>query len=162
MLLQIRVNRFHRHDGDADGSRPQRRVVALMILDQVLPEEMLRGAVDVLVRGVEAVGALVIFSGAVYAFVQFVLAGIRRDASASRTFVAIRLRLGRFLALGLEFQLAGDVLRTAIAPSFTEIGQLAAIAAIRTALNYFLAREIREERAEVDKERQERAVKDQV
>jgi uncharacterized membrane protein len=67
--------------------------------------------------------------------------------------VAVRLSLGRFLALGLEFQLAGDVLRTAIAPSFAEIGQLAAIAAIRTALNYFLAKEIREERAEIGQDR---------
>ncbi len=92
---------------------------------------------------------------------QFVLAGIRRDASASRTFIAIRLRLGRFLALGLEFQLAGDVLRTAIAPSFTEIGQLAAIAAIRTALNYFLAREIHEERAEIERQQQQQAAKAQ-
>ncbi|MDK1349083.1 DUF1622 domain-containing protein [Streptomyces sp. 378] len=62
----------------------------------------------------------------------------------------IRLTLGRFLPLGLEFQLAGDVLRTAVAPSFTEIGQLAAIAAIRTALNFFLGREIAQERAEPD------------
>ncbi|GGR55189.1 DUF1622 domain-containing protein [Streptomyces griseomycini] len=61
----------------------------------------------------------------------------------------IRLTLRRFLALGLGFQLAGDVLRTAVAPSFTEIGQLAAIAAIRTALNFFLSREIARERAEV-------------
>ena len=55
------------------------------------------------------------------------------------------MSLGRFLALGLEFQLASDVLRTAIAPSFEELGKLAAVAAIRTALNFFLAREIREE-----------------
>jgi len=41
------------------------------------------------------------------------------------------------------------VLRTAIGPTFREIGELAAIAAIRTALNFFLAREIREERAEI-------------
>jgi uncharacterized membrane protein len=38
------------------------------------------------------------------------------------------------------------VLRTAIAPSFAELGKLAAVAAIRTALNFFLAREIAEER----------------
>ncbi|MER5935622.1 DUF1622 domain-containing protein, partial [Streptomyces sp. NPDC002054] len=31
-----------------------------------------------------------------------------------------RLDLGRFIALGLEFQLAADVLRTAVAPTFTE------------------------------------------
>ena len=117
---------------------------------ELLPESLLRDAVDVLVRLVEAAGGLVIFTGAAWAFVQFVRAGVtRRREEARRAFVAIRLSLGRFLALGLEFQLAGDVLRTAIAPSFAEIGQLAAIAAIRTALNYFLAREIREERAEI-------------
>ena len=123
-------------------------------LDQLLPESVLREAVNVLVRLVEAAGAVVIFVGAAWAFVQFVRVGLtRRRAAARRSFVAIRLSLGRFLALGLEFQLAGDVLRTAIAPSFSEIGQLAAIAAIRTALNYFLAREIREERAEVAEEK---------
>jgi uncharacterized membrane protein len=122
-------------------------------LGQLLPESLLREVVDVLVRLVEAGGALVIFVGAAWAFVQFVRIGLtRRRAEARRSFVAIRLSLGRFLALGLEFQLAGDVLRTAIAPSFSEIGQLAAIAAIRTALNYFLAKEIREERAEVAEE----------
>ena len=122
-------------------------------MGQLLPESLLREAVDLLVRLVEAAGALVIFVGAAWAFVQFVRAGVTRSrAEARRSFVAIRLSLGRFLALGLEFQLAGDVLRTAIAPSFSEIGQLAAIAAIRTALNYFLAKEIREERAEIARE----------
>lgn len=54
----------------------------------------------------------------------------------------VRLRLGRWLALALEFLLAADILRTAVAPSWSEIGQLAAIAAIRTALNFFLQQEI--------------------
>ena len=54
----------------------------------------------------------------------------------------VRLRLGRWLALALEFLLAADILRTAVAPSWSEIGQLAAIAAIRTALNFFLQLEI--------------------
>ena len=58
-----------------------------------------------------------------------------------------RLTLARFLALALEFQLAADVLATAVAPSWTQIGKLGAIAVIRTALNYFLAREIKEEEA---------------
>lgn len=108
----------------------------------ILPEERLRSAVDVLVRLVDAAGAIVIFLGAVVAVVLFLRALTRRDAHA---FVPVRLALGRYLALGLEFQLASDVLRTAIAPSFDELGKLAAVAAIRTALNFFLAREIREE-----------------
>lgn len=54
----------------------------------------------------------------------------------------LRLQLGRWLAVSLEFLLAADILRTAIAPTWQDIGQLGAIALIRTALNYFLQREI--------------------
>ena len=110
-------------------------------------EELLAEVVGVLVTVVEACGAFVIITWAVWAFARFVWVGLRRrDAGA---FVPVRLTLGRFLALGLEFQLAGDVLRTAVAPSYRELGQLAAVAAIRTALNYFLSREIAEERRQV-------------
>jgi len=59
----------------------------------------------------------------------------------------VRLRLGRWLALALEFELAADILRTAVAPSWNDIGQLAAIAILRTALNYFLQREIEQSEA---------------
>ena len=105
--------------------------------------------VDVLVRLVEAAGAVVIFAGCLVAFVRFVVVGVRERRAAS--FVRVRLDLGRMLALGLEFQLASDILRTAIAPTLREIGELAAVAAIRTALNYFLAKEIKAERAELDR-----------
>jgi uncharacterized membrane protein len=112
----------------------------------VLPEERLRSAVDALVRLVEAAGAVVIFVGALLAALQFLRVLPRREG---HRFTEVRLTLGRFLALGLEFQLASDVLRTAIAPSFEELGKLAAVAAIRTALNFFLAREIKEEQRQV-------------
>lgn len=115
-------------------------------MGHLLPEEWLREAVGLLVRLVEAAGALVIFWGAVQGFVRFLRTAFRPAPDA---FTDVRLRLGRFLALGLEFQLASDLLRTAVAPSFEEIGKLAAVAAIRTGLNFFLARELREERAQV-------------
>ncbi len=118
----------------------------------LLPEETLHTVVNTLVRLVEAAGALVIFVGAVVGFVGFVRALPRRNPHA---FVPVRLALGRYLALGLEFQLASDVLRTTIAPSFEELGKLAAVAAIRTALNFFLAREIREEQELVSKAQQD-------
>ena len=54
----------------------------------------------------------------------------------------IWLRFGVWLLLGLEFELAADIVRTAISPSWTEIGQLGAIALIRTFLNYFLERDV--------------------
>jgi uncharacterized membrane protein len=52
------------------------------------------------------------------------------------------LSLARWLLLGLEFMLATDIVRTVIAPSWEEIGQLAAIAVIRTFLNFFLERDL--------------------
>ena len=113
-------------------------------------EELLQDVVNVLVSIVEACGAAVIIIGAVWAFIRFVWVGLRRRDSSA--FVPVRLTLGRFLALGLEFQLASDVLRTAVAPSFRELGQLAAVAAIRTVLNYFLGKEIAEERRQVAEE----------
>ncbi len=120
-------------------------------MENLFGEEALNSVVDVLVRLVEAAGALVIFVGAVQGFFRFLVVTARtREAEH---FVPVRLDVGRFLALGLEFQLAGDILRTAVAPTFSEIGELAAVAAIRTALNYFLGREIREEREELARER---------
>ncbi len=58
----------------------------------------------------------------------------------------VRLRLARWLVLALEFALAADILRTAIAPGWEEIGKLAAIAALRTVLNFFLQREMAQAR----------------
>jgi uncharacterized membrane protein len=112
-----------------------------------LSEELLRSYVNLLVRIVEATAATVIFLGALLAAVRFVQAIANRRHRDE--FVRIRLGLGRYLTLGLEFQLASDVLETAVAPTFEEIGKLAAIAAIRTVLNYFLEREIAREREEV-------------
>lgn len=54
----------------------------------------------------------------------------------------IRLSFARWLALALEFEVASDILRTTIAPTWNEIGQLASIVVIRTLLNYFLQKEI--------------------
>lgn len=118
----------------------------------LVSEDFLKTAVELLVRLVESAGAVVIFVGALIAFVRFLDAAVRHRHEPHR-FVAVRLGLGRYLALGLEFQLASDVLRTAVAPTLREIGELAAIAAIRTALNYFLGREIKEEQEQLAAER---------
>src|SRR5919205_2456122 len=102
-------------------------------------EKFARDFVDGLIPVVELIGAVVIGVGVVVSFGAYVLSELR---VRPRPYEGIRLLLGRFLALGLEFQLASDILGTAVSPSFAEIGKLAAIAAIRTLLNYFLAQEI--------------------
>jgi uncharacterized membrane protein len=55
----------------------------------------------------------------------------------------LRIQFGSSVAVALELLLGADVLATAVAPSWNDIGQLAAIAIIRTALNYFLERELK-------------------
>jgi len=95
---------------------------------------------------IEAIGALVIGIGMILASSRFARGSFPPKA---RDFVDVRLTLARFLAIALEFQLGADILPTAVAPSWDAIGKLAAIAVIRTALNYFLSREMHEETDEV-------------
>jgi uncharacterized membrane protein len=75
--------------------------------------------------------------GALWLFVP-----LRQSNGESDAKEVVRLRFGRWLAVALELELGADILRTAVAPTWTEIGQLGAIAALRTALNYFLQIEI--------------------
>ena len=63
---------------------------------------------------------------------------------------SVWLEFGMWLLLGIEFELAADIVRTVIAPSWEELGQLAAIAVIRTFLNFFLERDL-EKYAELTK-----------
>ena len=104
-------------------------------------EELLKAGALVLVRLAEACGALVIGYAVIRAAVLFVLDLVRSPAGEVPN-EAIRLSLGRSLALGLEFLLGADILNTAVAPSWEQVGLLAAIAAIRTGLNYFLQKEL--------------------
>ena len=112
-------------------------------------EDAIRTAVDFVVpwwrRSEQPFGVLV-------SFAAYVLSELRVRLAP---YEQVRLQLGRFLALGLEFQLASDILSTAVSPSFAEIGKLGAIATIRTVLNYFLAQELRQER-ESEQRRRER------
>lgn len=96
---------------------------------------------------VEALGALVIAAG-----VLMVILALARHAVAGRhaSFTPIRLSFARYLTLALELQLAADILSTSVAPSWERIGKLAAIAVIRTGLNYFLSREMKEESASAE------------
>jgi len=74
--------------------------------------------------------------------------GSLRQVGRRRSLEAIRLHLGRWLSMALEFQVAADIVATTVNPNGETLIQLAAVALIRTILNVFLAREIAQERAE--------------
>lgn len=109
-------------------------------------EEYLISAVDYLRLVVEAIGAAIVGFGAIATFIRYVLTLVGvRDYSNTE----IRLYLGRYLALGLEFQIGADILSTAVAPTLDAVLLLGAIVLIRTVLNYFLSKELEQERREV-------------
>ena len=107
-------------------------------------EGALRAGVGYLGAAAEIVAALVIGWGVVHAAVGYVRRLLGRGPAHRDAAEGVRLRLGRTLALGLEFTLAADILATAVAPSRDDIVTLAAITLLRTLLNLFLEREVRQ------------------
>jgi uncharacterized membrane protein len=102
-------------------------------------EELLKCLVGQIAFGVEVVAALIIAYGAAEALIGL-LRTARLWTHGGRK--QVWHRFGMWLILGLEFMLAADIVRTAISPTWEQIGQLASIAIIRTFLNYFLEKDI--------------------
>lgn len=105
-------------------------------------EVALRTLVGYLAAGAEISAALVIGWGVLRAVFTYGRRLVQPNADHVDATESIRLRLGRVLALGIEFTLASDILRTAVAPTRSDILTLGAIILLRTLLNLFLEREI--------------------
>lgn len=100
--------------------------------------------IELAARGVEFAAAIIISFAAIEATFRAIVLFFRPDATPEQK-NSVRLTLARWLALALEFELAADILNTAVTPTWTDIEKLAAIATLRTALNYFLERELQQE-----------------
>lgn len=103
-------------------------------------EMSLKNGVIVLELALELLAVLCIVIGLLVA-ARFLI--VNREQK--HLLLRLRVRFGMWLALALEFLLAADIVGTAIAPSLQALGQLGAIAAIRTFLNYFLNKELEAE-----------------
>ncbi len=87
------------------------------------------------------VGSLIIIYGGIRAAIKTLIAEIRRE---TYYYADIRFDFTSKIALGLEFFIAGDLIKTIIEPNFTQITTLAVIVGIRTVIGYFLDKESRE------------------
>lgn len=102
-------------------------------------ESVLARIMAYIIPVVEACGALVVILGVARAIVAYV----RSYFSHGRVAVApLRIQLGQSMVVGLEFQVAADVLRTAANPTWDDILFLAVLIGIRTILNFLLEWEL--------------------
>jgi uncharacterized membrane protein len=109
-------------------------------------EDILKQLAGYTSLAVEAAAVVLVAYGAAEAFVKCLIHVRRRGLAGWRR--ELFVRFGVWLLVGLQFALAADIVRSVIAPTWSDIGQLAAIAAIRTFLNYFLERDLKEFEAE--------------
>jgi uncharacterized membrane protein len=96
---------------------------------------------------VEAAAVIIVSFGALESFGRLLWLVITPGATHGER-KAIWRRFGTWLLLGLEFELAADIIGSVISPTWEDIGELGAIAVVRTFLNYFLEQDL--ERAEAE------------
>ncbi|MFC2157097.1 DUF1622 domain-containing protein [Acidobacteriota bacterium] len=105
--------------------------------------EIVKTVAEYAAHFVEAAAVIVIVIGAIQTVIIYIRNGIFQKIESS-TFMQSRLKLGQSLSLGLGFLVGADVIKTAISPKWLDIGQLAAIVAIRIVLNTFLMRDLKQ------------------
>jgi uncharacterized membrane protein len=106
--------------------------------------EWLVEATETSIVVIDAIAFLVIVLGTVDVVVRALRTEIGATTRDEKR--AVWLRYARFLVMGLTFQLAADIIETSISTNWEAIGRLAAIAVIRTFLEYFLERDVSEVR----------------
>ena len=94
---------------------------------------------------IEAIAIAVIAFGALEAVIGIVRVALRAGTTNDDR-RAVWLEFARWLVAGVTFQLAADLVNTSFSPTWDELGHLAAIAAIRTFLSYFLDKEVEDTR----------------
>lgn len=113
--------------------------------------EWLAGITEYVVVVIDTLALIVVAVGTAEAFLH----GLYMMLSSSSGYMRrdVWLRYARWLVAGLTFQLAADIIETSIATDWESLGRLAAIAVIRTFLNFFLERDLVELRErQVDRE----------
>lgn len=96
--------------------------------------EQLALIVDVAIILFEFIGVGIIIVTGIIGFISY----IKRNPLT-------RLNLAKGLAMGLEFKLGSEILRTVIVRDYTEIGIVAAIIILRAALTFLIHWEIKNE-----------------
>lgn len=105
-------------------------------------EELLSQVLLLAVHMLEVFGAIIILYAGTGTFLRFL-----RTSKDGRE---ARLTFARYLVFGLEFKMAGEILRTVIVRTMNEVIILASVVFLRAALNLIVHWEIRQEKQDRD------------
>lgn len=101
--------------------------------------------VNTMVPVIDGVTVLIIFISFVYAIVHLITYHTHlyfNWPAKTVEFNTIRIKLGEYLLFALEIFLCADIMLSVADPSIEHLTQLAIIVVIRTAIAYFLQKEI--------------------
>ncbi len=104
-------------------------------------EELFVRFTEIAQRLSEAAAVIVVTFGSIEAFLKLVPIALKPSTTHGAR-KAIWRRFGLWLLLGLEFELAADIIGSVLSPTWQDIAKLGAIAVIRTFLNFFLERDL--------------------
>ncbi len=100
--------------------------------------------IDIISLSLTLIGALITIWGILISLFDFLHKEIFRRKQAVQLNDTIRIKLGSYLVLALEFFIASDIVKTIITPTWQSLGILGAIVVIRTILSYFLTKDIKD------------------
>lgn len=109
-------------------------------------------ALEWVTAGIDIISIVVMLIGAARFILGFAAAEFARDAATRVRGIDVeRAQLGRYILAGLELLIVSDIIHTALSLALTDLVFLGLLVLIRSAISFFLDREISEIRAEMDR-----------
>ena len=105
--------------------------------------DALHNIINTVSYSLNIIGALITIWGILVSLFEFLKKELSDRSKVIQLNEAIRIKLGSYLVLALEFFIAGDIVKTIITPTWESLGILGAIVIIRTILSYFLTKDLK-------------------
>ncbi len=105
--------------------------------------DALHNVINAVSFALNIIGALITIWGIAISLAEFLKKEVLRQEDCIKCNEAIRIKLGSYLVLALEFFIASDIIKTIITPTWQGLGILGAIVIIRTILSYFLTKDLK-------------------
>jgi len=99
--------------------------------------------INIVCLSLSIIGAAITIWGIIASLMEFVKKEFFCKDDCVKHNELIRIKLGSYLVLALEFFIASDIIKTIITPTWEVLGVLGAIVVIRTVLSYFLTKDLK-------------------